>query len=215
MLVSTEKLLEEGFKDRIFKDWNLVTIFPGTNGKRYALLNKAMKKGEVVRLHRGVYMLASRYRQKNFSKFFIANQMVPGSFISFEAALAFHGWIPEKVNLVRSVIPKGRTKCFHTPMGDFEYVKMPINKYEFLNGVSRKEMNDQAFLIATPLRALADYIYFNKVEYKNLSFLQESMRIEKEDLEVLTTNDFKEILLVYTSKRVLSFLQKLKKELRK
>src|SRR5689334_3569185 len=124
MLASTEKLLDSGFKNRFFKDWELTAIFDGTDAKRYALVNKALKKGEIIRLHRGFYMLSSKYREQKISTFSNASRMVSGSYISLETALSFHGWIPEKVTVIRSVISKGRTRSFNTPVGEFEYIKI-------------------------------------------------------------------------------------------
>ncbi len=215
MLRTTEKLIEQGFRNQVIKDRNLLDVFTGTDARRYALINKALKKKEIVRLHRGMYMLAPKYREKSISQFFVAGQMAPDSFISFETALSYHGWIPEKVTLVKSVISKGRTKNFHTPIGEFEYIKIPINKDAFFSGVTRKVLNDQPFLIATPLRALADYIYTRKITDEELDYLRESMRIEEENLETLTSKDFDEVLTVYTAKRVLYFLQNLRKKLEK
>jgi predicted transcriptional regulator of viral defense system len=215
LLANTERLLEAGFNDHVFKDWDLATIFPGTAAKRYAILHKAVEKGEILRLHRGVYMLSPKYREKNVSTFSVASRIISGSFISFETALSFHGWIPEKVTVIKSVIATGRTRAFATPLGEFEYIKIPVNEYEFLSGVSRKEIDNQSFLIAKPLRAIADYVYTRKIEGEVLSFLHESMRIDKENLESLTSKDFDEVFSVYTSKRVLLFLQNFRRALEK
>jgi len=215
MLRTTEKLIEQGFQNQIIKDWSLLYIFTGTDASRYALMNKALKKKEIIRLHRGMYMLAPKYREKNISQFFVASQMVPDSFISCETALSYHGWIPEKVTLIKSVIPKGRTRSFHTPIGEFEYIKIPEHKDAFLNGVTRKVLDGQPFLIATPLRALADYVYTREIADDALDYLQEGMRIEQENLDSLTSKDFDEVIAAHTAKRVLLFLHNLRKQLGK
>lgn len=215
MLASTEKLLELGLGEQVFKDWNITSIFDGTPAKRYALLNKALKKQEIIRLCRGNYVLGAKYRAKQLSQFFIANRLVAGSVISFETALSFHGWIPERVNVLMSVIPKGRTRSFVTTLGEFEYIKIPFNTYEFLSGVVREEINGKPFLIATPLRALADYVYLRKIDWVGLDLLLEGMRIEMESLESLSTRHFEEVIPVYHSKRVLHFLQQLRNTLDK
>ncbi len=215
MLATTENLLEKGFADHVIKDWNLTTVFGGTDARRYALMNKALEKGEVIRLCRGKYILSPKYRSHNISKFFVASQMVPNGYISAESALSFHGWIPERVNVVVSVISKGRTRSFDTVFGHFEYIKICVKEYEFLSGVVRKEVEGKPFLIATPLRALADYVYIKKLKWTGLDFLLEGMRIEMEELNLLTSKDFEELAHVYTSKSVLSFLKQLKKTLEK
>ena len=215
MLASTEKLLEKGFENQIFKEWSFASVFDGTPGKRYAIMNKALKKGEIVQLHRGVYILGAKYRSQHVSKFSIANRIISGSYISCETALSFHGWIPEKVDLVISMIAKGRTKSFSNMFGEFQYIKIAVNEYEFLSGIVRQELDGQPFLIAGPLRALADYVYIRKIKWTELNFLLDGMRIEIENLESLTLKDFDEVFSIYTSKRVLSFLHNLRKVLKK
>ncbi len=215
MLATTEKLLDLGFRDRVFKKWSFDCIFEGAPAKQYALIHKALKKGELLRLHRGVYMLASKYRSKTVNLFSIANQILPSSFVSFESALAFHGWIPERVNLTMSVIFKGRTRSVHTALGDFDYIKIPVRPYEFLSAVSSKKHDGESFLIADPLRALADYVYLRKIEWNGLDFLLEGMRIDIENLMLLGPKDFDAVWGVYQSKRVLFFLENLRKALEK
>lgn len=210
MLASTEKLLDLGMGDQIIKERDIACIFDGTPAKRYALVHKALNKQEILRLCRGNYVLGTKYRSKRLSQFFIANRMVTGGFISFETALAFHNWIPERVTVIMSVIPEGRTRRFSTGLGEFEYIKVPFKRYEFLSGVVRSEINGKPFLIATPLRALADYVYLRKINWTGLNFLLDGMRIEMESLASLTTHHFDAIMSVYASKRVLDFLQHLR-----
>lgn len=214
MLATTEKLIEKNLKDQPFKDWQLVTLLDGTDASRYAKVNKALKKGEIQQLYRGMYILGPKYRSSSMSKYFVASQLVANSYISFETALSYHGWIPEKVTVIMSAITNKRTKKYNTPIGEFSYFNIPSNEYEFLTGVNRLEIDHKPFFMATPLRALADYIYIHKVKIKFLEFLLESLRIEKHDLQQLTPQDFLELKMVYRSKNVLSFLKQLEKELK-
>lgn len=215
MLATTEYLKDKGFAEQVFTEADFFRLFDGTPAKRYGLMNKALAKKEIIRLIRGVYILPAKYRSINLSKFFIACRMIHGSYVSLESALSYHNWIPERVTTTTSVICKGRTHTFNTQMGDFKYLKIPINEYEFLNGVQRKEDNGKPFLIAAPLRALADYVYEKKIEWSGIDYLLESLRIEQESLETLTSEDFSEIMLAYRSKRVLKYLQHLKSALKK
>jgi len=54
-----------------------------------------------------------------------------------------------------------------------------VNEFEFLGGVSRQTVNGKPFLIAKPLRALADYVYERKVKWIGIDFLLEGLRIEE------------------------------------
>ncbi len=213
MLTSTEKLQDAGFGERVFTERDLAHFFGGTPARRYGLVNKALAKGELVKIRRGIYILAKKYRTVKFSQFFVANRTIPSSYISFESALSYHGWIPERVTLVASVIYQGRTRTFETPLGEFKYVLLPIKAFEFLSGVSRQTINDKPFLIATPLRALADYVYDRKIEWTGIDFLLDGLRIEEENLNTLTLDDFKAVLPVFRAKRVQSFLHHLQTEI--
>jgi hypothetical protein len=216
MLATTETLLDRGLGNCVFTEQSFDAIFQGSPAKRYALIHKALKKGELLRLHRGVYMLAPKYRSEQINVLCVANRMVPGSFVSFETALAWHGWIPERVNLMMSVIAKGRTKSFHTPLGDFDYVKVPVRHEDSLQGVTWHDaFNDQTFLMASPLRALADYVYLRKRVWTDLGFLLEGMRIDEDHLMSLKKEDFEAIMRVYHSSRVVSFFENLRKSLEK
>ncbi len=215
MLATTETLMEKGFKNQIIKDWDVASIFEGSPARRYALINKALKKGEIEHLCRGLYMLGPKYRSQSISKYFVASRMVSSSYISLETALAYHGLIPERVNIVRSIIAKGRTRRFNTSLGEFDYIKIPIREYEFLTGVLRQESNGNPFLIASPLRALLDMVYVQKIKWQGLNFMVEGLRIELDDLCTLKSCDFDELTKVYSSKRVLNFLQLLRKTLEK
>jgi len=213
MLASTEKLQNAGFAERVFTERELAYVFGGTPARRYALVNKALAIGELVRICRGVYILAEKYRLIKLSQFFVASQTILGSYVSFESALSYHGWIPERVVVVMNGIYKGRTRTFETPLGEFKYVHLPVNQIEFLNGVSRQTINAKAFLMAKPLRALADYIYDRKIEWMGIDFLLEGLRIDENQLKTITLNDFKEVLPVFRAKRVRAFLQQLQKKI--
>jgi len=209
MLQSTEILIDAGLAAKVFTTSDLKRVLKGTPASRYALVNKALTKGELIQLKRGVYTLNQKYSSYPFSKFYVAAHMVLHSYISLESALSYHGWIPENVMAVSSIVHKGRTKSFTTPLGEFHYHFIPIQPYEFLTGVVRKEYEGQPFLIAHPLRALADYVYEKKIQWRGVDFLTDSLRIDIENLINLTTDDFATIKQVYHSKRVVNFLNKL------
>jgi predicted nucleotidyltransferase component of viral defense system/predicted transcriptional regulator of viral defense system len=213
MLASTEKLIDGGFGERVFTEKDLARFFGGTPARRYGLVNKALTKGELIRIRRGVYILSEKYRTVKFSRFFVANQTVSGSYISFESALSYHGWIPERVAVVASGIYRGRSRRFETPLGEFQYVFLPFKEFTFFNGVSRQIINGKAFFMANPLRALADYMSDRKLEFTGIDFLLEGLRIEEESLNTLTKNDFKAVQPVFRAKRVQLFLQRLQKEI--
>lgn len=214
MLDFTEKILNSTLASHVFRDRDLAILLAGTPASRYGLLNKAMKKNEITRLRRGMYVIAHKYAPMTFSKFYLANCMELRSYVTAESALAYHGFIPEKVVTVTSIVPYGRQRQFVNPYGRFEYHVVPINTYEFFTGIERHEINKQAFFIASPLRALADLVYLNKYTWQGIDFLLESLRIEEKDLNSLSPKDFDRIINVYRNKRVLTFLNALQETLK-
>lgn len=213
MTTLKDKIIEAHFADQILTDVDLNGLLDGTDAARYGMVNKALKKGELIKIRRGLYILADKYRHKKLSKFFLASRIVPHSYISLESALSYYGWIPERVAMATSVLALGRTKKFITPLGEFVFYQLPVNEYEFLTGVTRvEEIKSEPFLLATPLRALADYVYVKKIDWEGLGYLTNSLRIDIDSLMQIDLNHFPEIEKVYRSKRVLHFLDSLKKE---
>lgn len=216
MTTLKDQIIEAGFANHILTDVDLDNLLDGTSAVRYGLVNKAIKKEEIIQIRRGLYLLADRYRQKKLSKFFLASRIVPHSYISLESALSYHGWIPEYVSTVTSVLACGRTKKFITFFGEFIFYQLPVNEYEFFTGVTRmEEISEEPFLLASPLRALADYVYIKKIDWQGMSYLMDSLRIEIEQLMQINPDHFIEIKRIYRSKRVLNFLDNLKKEIKK
>lgn len=216
MTALKDKIIETGFADHILTDVDLDGLLDGTPASRYGMVNKALKKGEIIKIRRGLYLLADKYRHKKLSKFFLASRIVPHSYISLESAFSYYGWIPERVTTVTSILAIGRTKKFATDFGEFVFYQLPVNEYEFLTGVIRvEEIKGEPFLLASPLRALADYVYVKKIDWQGLNYLTSGLRIDIEHIMQIKTNHFIEIKNVYRSKRVLHFLDSLKKELKK
>jgi len=212
----TDNIIEAGFAEHVLTDNDLEYLVDGTHASRYALVNKAFKKRELIRVRRGLYLLTDKYRRNKISKFFLASRIVSHSYISLESALSYHGWIPEYVATVTSVTTNSRTRKFKTPFGEFAYYYIPINEYEFLNSVSRVEtIKTEPFFIASPLRALVDYVYVKKIRWENLDYLTKSLRIDIDHLTTINSNDFSETKKIYRAKNVLHFIDRLEKELKK
>jgi hypothetical protein len=216
MTTLKDKLIELGFADHLLTEVDLNTLLNDTAAARYGLVNKALNKGELIKIRRGLYMLAEKSRHKKLSKFYLANRILPHSYISLESAMSYYGWIPEQVTTVMSTFAGIRTKKFQTPFGEFIFNPIPVNEYEFLTSVTRiEEIPGQPFLLASPLRALADYVHIKKIDWQGLDYLTSGMRIELEQLQKIKLNHFIEIKNVYRSKRVLHFLNNLSRNLKK
>jgi hypothetical protein len=115
-----------------------------------------LRKGGIIRVKKGLYVFGDRYRRYSYSKELLANLAYGPSYVSLDYALAYYGIIPERVEALTSVTP-GRSRKFSTPVGLFIYHRIPARAYEA--GMVRVEgEHDQAFLIASPEKALADKI---------------------------------------------------------
>ena len=163
MLTITEKIIDTNLSYHAFTEADLEQLFDGSAASRYGLVNKALKKGELIRLRRGLYLLGKKYLPMKISKFYLASRIATHSYISLESALSHHGWIPERVVSTFSIIAQGRTRSFKTPLGEYSYYLIPTNDYEFLTGVNREQIDHQPYLIASPIRALADLVYIRKI----------------------------------------------------
>src|SRR5665213_3268799 len=97
MISNAEKLADMQLHEHIIRDSDLSQLLKVSDASRYGLVNKALKKGEINRICRGFYTVTQKYQKQSFSLYYIANRIVPHSFVSAESALSFHGWIPERI----------------------------------------------------------------------------------------------------------------------
>ena len=213
MQTLTEQLIDASFKNRVIADTQLARLISGTPQRRHNLVNRAMNAGELLRLRRGTYVLADRYRDYAAHPFALAQSFVKGSYVSFETALAHHGWIPEAVYTTASVTPGRKSHEYEQPFfGSFSFHPLAVNAGYFLELVAREQINKQTMLIAEPVRALMDLVCLRKTEWQGIEWLQESMRIDYEHLRQVTGADINTLKLVYKHKRVTAFLDSLARE---
>jgi predicted transcriptional regulator of viral defense system len=176
------------------------------------LLKRAVAAGEVLRVRRGLFVLAAKFRRSPIDSFNLAQFICGPSYISLESALAHCGWIPEGVYAITSV-SGGRSRTFRTPLGVFTYTR--VTQSPLFAGVRREtDAGGGSFLIADPLKALADYVYAHRRDWTGLDPLVGSLRIDEGDLATLTAESFDRIEGVHHSARVRRFLSGVRKELR-
>jgi predicted transcriptional regulator of viral defense system len=216
MTTLKDTLVETENTNRVLTEIDLDTILGVGPVARYGLVNKALKRGEIIKLRRGLYVMSDKYRQMKLSKFYLANRIVPNCYLSLESALSLHGWIPEQVTTINCVYAGARNKTFHNVFGDFIFYPLRVHEYEFFTGIDRVvAVQGQPFLLASPLRALADYVYIKKLDHLNLDYLVNSMRIELENITQIGVEQFEQLKKVFYSRRVLQFLISLEDELKK
>ena len=210
----TNKIIEQGLTNRLLSVSQLKRLVNGSAQRRYNLVNRAIKTGELLRFQRGLYMLNERFRDYPCHPFVFAQAIAPGSYVSFETALAYHGWIPEAVFTTASVVPGRKSRQFeHEQMGIFSFHPLAIHRKYFLELVNRYQINGQTMLVAKPCRALMDLVCLRKLSWKGMDWLLEGLRIDTESLAAITDNDIKILELVYKHKRVKSYLSSFNMEL--
>lgn len=186
-----------------FSETELVNAF-GHGARRYALAKRAFASGELIRLKRGLYCLGERHRHGPPNLFEIAQRMYGPSYVSFESALSYHGWIPESVPTVTSACAR-RSKTFNTPVGIFSFTHLPARV--FLTGAERIAKDRGAFFMASPWKALVDYVWANKKDWRGLQPLIKSLRIDEERLKDLPVAELEEIDAACKSGRVSKFIE--------
>ncbi|CCW17626.1 hypothetical protein EBBID32_19670 [Sphingobium indicum BiD32] len=183
---------------RIFDERQLGEALGGSAGRRYALVNRALKDGSLIRLKRGVYLLGKAYRSAPIHPFAAAQGLLPGSYVSFETALAYHGWIPEAVYVTASVTPGRKTLEFDTPiMGRFTFHPLAVHEYQFLAGVERHKLGALTAFVASPLRALLDLVALRKQGWTGLDWLTHGLRIDEHHFRSLKRKNFSSLTAVY------------------
>lgn len=170
-------------RDRIQTEvFDYQTLLDALKGLAYPRnrINDLLRQGVILRVKKGLYVFGDRYRRHPYSKELLANLIYGPSYVSLDYALAYHGLIPERVEALTSVTPS-RSRRFVTPVGLFVYRQIPARAYEV--GVVRVEAeNQQAFLIASPEKALADKIV--SVRGGRISSIAEMSRFLEADLRV-------------------------------
>lgn len=205
-----KQVIAEGQGDRILTDRQLARLIGGSAESRYGLVNRAVKAGELLRVKRGLYVLANELREVPVHPFALAQQIMPGSYVTGESALSYHGWIPEAVRSVLSATTAGKSVTYeHEALGSFEFRRMTVRPGYFLEAVSREVLKGQVALVAEPMRALMDLVYLRKLCWQGLGFLLEGLRIDKESLMRTPSIEITPMREVYKTKRELEFVKEL------
>ncbi|NDY95309.1 hypothetical protein G3I74_06165 [Wenzhouxiangella sp. C33] len=203
MQTLTEALVKSGVANRVLRDEHLADWLEGSAQRRYNLVNRAMAAGEMVRLARGIYVLDPKIAGSAPHAFVVAQHLRPGSFVSFEAALTWHGCIPEAVRLITSVVPGRRKAQFSVPLyGDFRFVPLALRTGCNLVAVRRVQFTGGIALVADPLRALLDLMCWRKIPSESAVDFLEGLRLEFGCFDELGADDLARMRGVYQHRRM-------------
>ncbi len=182
-------LITEAAVKIIFQNWSC--------DAKKSFLKRLVKKREIVRLRRSLYMLGNENQKFGIHAFEVANYLYPHSYVSLESALSHYNLIPEAVYETTSVSTK-RNKEYENILGRFSYQYLPLEQYNF--GYYKLDSDYHKYFIASPLKALMDYIIVRKKKYLHARDIEEDLRFDFE--EFVSLNEFvnKEKLMQYRKK---------------
>ena len=212
MNVLIKKIQQADMAERVVTNAQLARLLDGSPQRRYNLVNRALHQGELLHLRRGYYLLAAAVQHRKVHPFVLAQALQPGSYVSFETALSFHGWIPESTPVTMSVTPGPRRHEFDiSRVGLFRFYPLALRRGFFLEGVDRQTFAGKSALVANPLRALLDLVCLRKLDYPDIPVLGESLRIDKDEFASLKDDELQRMIPVYQHKRLVTFIKSLQK----
>lgn len=148
-----------------------------------------LKKGYLKKIKHGLYVLAKN--SGDIDPMLLAGKIYAPSYLSLEFALNYYGIIPDIPGTYTSVTSR-TTKYFKNPFGNFTYQKI---KAEIFTGYETKTEKNVSFNIATPEKALVDYIYLNKNKLKEEAAFWREMRIDDDfRFKINMLNSYKNML---------------------
>ena len=180
----------------------VASLYPDVKSANRKVANLE-KAGRIIRLKRGLYVVAPKESGLLLSLNLIGNVLYGPSYVSMLTALREYGLIPERVEVVESMTTH-LTVSFQNDVGRFEY---PI-------GITQREEEGVSYLIATPEKALCDYIIttprlplrFLKDTY---IFLEEDLRLDMDAFKEMNIDIFRQCAAVSKKQQAINNLIKI------
>ncbi|MBT1707937.1 hypothetical protein KK062_06880 [Fulvivirgaceae bacterium PWU5] len=153
-------------------------------------IHKLMRDGFIEPVKKGLYVAGPRLNSGKPEPFLLANHILGPSYVSMETALAYHGFIPERVYEIASATTKTSRK-FVTAVGTFTYTRIALPYYAF--GIQREMLSeDQYAMVASPEKAICDKVITTaglllRSKKSAREFLLENMRMDEDKLSELNT----------------------------
>jgi predicted transcriptional regulator of viral defense system len=160
-------------KIRIFSPQNIMQIFDVSQPAASFFVYRNTKKGLLIRLKKSP--TGSLYYLADYppDQYVIANRLYEPSYVSFDAALAFHNLIPESIYGVTSATTK-TTRTFIAAGIRYYFCRI---KEQLFTGYLPILHSSDIVLMAEPEKALTDLLYF-VVLHKRI-FQYERIKLEK------------------------------------
>ncbi len=166
-------------------------------------LSRWSKKGYLVKLKKGLYILAGH--EQDVPSFLIANLGYQPSYISLESALYEYIFIPDVVMSITNVATR-KTYEF-AAMGTTFFYKQ-IKKTVFI-GYGAKQYKGRNVLFAEPEKALLDYLYLHKPLLRDENDLEEARFNYAEMKNKINKKKLLAYTALFVDKRLLNLINKL------
>lgn len=182
------EILEKLEKKKCFifsvEEFKAIAQSSGLASKR--LLQRYAKRGLVARVKKGLYLVLS----KKPPDMFIANKLCSPSYVSFSYALSYYHIIPEAVYTVTSAAAAS-TREFDVLGRLFSFSKIKAKAY---TGYTPIKIDNYTILLATPEKALADFLYFTVLKKRTLN--------ERLDLGRIKTKRFLGFIKLFNNRKL-------------
>ena len=189
----------------------VASLFPN-NKYKHNKISSLEKRGDLIRLKQGLYVVHPDVSQKSLSLFLIGNHLYGPSYISLQSALRHYGLIPEQVFTICSMTTKP-SQNFRNSMAWFEYVH--TDETVFPIGLREEATASGAsILMASPEKALCDLIadiaHLN-LRYRKeiLVWLEEDIRFDMDEFFHFDTGILREYAKVGKKKTMINQLIKI------
>ena len=188
----------------------IASLYPNMKSANRKVANLE-KANRIIRLKRGLYVVSPQESGVLLSPGLIGNLLYGPSYVSMITALREYGLTPERVEVVESMTTH-LTVSFENAVGRFEYHHCAKNYYPI--GITQRTEEGVTYLIATPEKALCDYIIttprlplrFLKDTY---SFLEEDLRLDMDAFAEMNVEIFKQCAAVSKKRQAIMNLVKL------
>jgi len=188
----------------------IASLYPNITSVNRKVANLE-KEGRIIRLKRGMYVVNPNESGRLLSLGLIGNVLYGPSYVSMLTALREYGLIPERVEVIESMTTH-LTVSFENPVGRFEYHHCTKDYYSI--GITQREEEGVTYLIATPEKALCDYIVctprlplrFIKDTY---IFLEEDLRLDMDAFMEMNADLFRQCAAVSKKQQAINNLIKI------
>ena len=149
-----------------------------------------VKKGEIIRLKNGLYLLKERFEKEQDKELYLeylANQIYKPSYLSCEYVMGKCGLLTEAVYGLTSISIK-KTKVFDNQLARFTYYSITPRLFF---GYETKKFGSADIFIAKKSKAVFDFLYLRFLKKTPIS--EKSVEELRINWENLTKKEFKEI----------------------